>query len=115
MIALVGIIIVIAAVIGGYLLEHGNLLVLFQPAELVIIGGASLGTVFIANPMRTILALVKGIGGAFRGSRYTKDVYMKTLAMMYELFTTTKKKDSAFLNERLTTQKRLRFCPSIPF
>jgi chemotaxis protein MotA len=105
MIALLGIIIVIAAVVGGYLLEHGNLLVLFQPAELVIIGGASLGTVFIANPMRTILALVKGIGGVFRGSRYTKDVYMKTLAMMYELFTTTKKKDSAFLEREVDNPK----------
>ena len=48
---IIGILVVMGAVIGGYLMEHGNLEVLIQPAELVIIGGAALGTVLIANPL----------------------------------------------------------------
>ena len=56
MFAIIGIVIVIGAVIGGYLMEHGVLAVLVQPAELLIIGGAALGTLFIANPMPTIVS-----------------------------------------------------------
>jgi len=48
MFAIIGILVVVGAVMGGYLMEHGNIKVLIQPAELVIIGGASLGTVLIA-------------------------------------------------------------------
>ncbi|HEV3150924.1 MAG TPA: motility-associated protein, partial [Acidobacteriaceae bacterium] len=48
--AILGILVVFGAVLGGYLMEKGNLLVLVQPAELLIIGGAALGTLLIANP-----------------------------------------------------------------
>ena len=44
----IGLTIVLASVIGGYVLEHGNLHVLWQPVELLIIGGAGLGA-FIAS------------------------------------------------------------------
>ena len=105
MIALAGIILVILAVVGGYLMEHGHLLVLWQPAELVIIGGASIGAVLIANPTRTVVAIAKGMLGVFRSSRFTKAVYMQTLTMMYELFSTTKKKDMAFLEREIDNPK----------
>lgn len=67
-------------------MEHGNLKVLIQPAELVIIGGAAVGTVLIANPLYILKAIAGGIGGAFGGSKYGKDKYLETLKMMYELF-----------------------------
>jgi chemotaxis protein MotA len=50
MFAIVGILVVFGAVVGGYLMEKGNIMVLLQPAELLIIGGAALGTIFVANP-----------------------------------------------------------------
>lgn len=43
MFVIIGIVVVIGAVAGGYLMEHGNLRVLLQPAELLIIGGAAMG------------------------------------------------------------------------
>jgi chemotaxis protein MotA len=43
MFSIIGIVIVIAAIMGGYLMEHGNVKVLLQPAELLIIGGAAMG------------------------------------------------------------------------
>lgn len=55
MISIVGILAVIGAILGGYLLEHGNLRVLVQPAELIIIGGAGIGTLLIANPLSVII------------------------------------------------------------
>ena len=54
MFAVIGIVVVFGAVIAGYLMEHGNMKVLLQPAELVIIGGAAIGTVLIGNPLHMI-------------------------------------------------------------
>jgi chemotaxis protein MotA len=86
MFAVIGILVVFGAVVSGYLMEKGNLLVLLQPAELVIIGGAAIGTVLIANPPHILGKIVKGIGGAFGGSKYSKAWYLDSLKMMYELF-----------------------------
>ena len=58
--ALVGIAVVFAAVIGGFLLESGNLYVLLQPAELLIVGGAAAGIVMVANPPSVILGMCAG-------------------------------------------------------
>ena len=65
MIAIVGILIVFGAIAGGYLMEHGKILVLLQPAELVIIFGAAVGTIIIANPLPTLIRVGKGIAGVF--------------------------------------------------
>lgn len=97
MFAIVGILVVIGAVIGGYLLEHGHLAVLFQPAELVIIGGAALGTVLIANPLPTVIAIFKGIVSVFKGSRCNKAFYLETLKMLNDLFAYARKNSLAKL------------------
>ena len=62
MFAIIGIVIVFGCVVAGYLMEHGNLKVLIQPAELIIIGGAAVGTVLIANPLHIIKKIAGGIG-----------------------------------------------------
>jgi chemotaxis protein MotA len=97
MFAILGIVVVFGAVIGGYLLEHGNLHVLFQPAELVIIGGAALGTLFIANPLKTILALLKGLTGVLGGSKFNKAFYLETLKLLNDLFLSARKNGLAKL------------------
>ena len=66
-------------------MEHGNK-VLIQPAELVIIGGAALGTLLIANPLPVVIKIVNGLLGVLKGSRYTKAYYLETLKMLNELF-----------------------------
>jgi len=91
MFVIIGIMVVIGAVVGGYLMEHGNIRVLLQPAELLIIAGAATGTVLIANPLHILKAIAGGIGGVFGGSKYGKEKYLETLKMMYELFTRARK------------------------
>jgi len=86
MFAIIGIVVVFGAVIGGFLMEHGNLRVLLQPAELVTIGGAAIGTLLIANPLHILKKIAAGIGGVFGGSKFTKQRYLETLKMMYLLF-----------------------------
>lgn len=86
MFAIIGIVVVFASILAGYMMEHGILGVLIQPAELVIIGGAAAGTVLIANPLYILKAIAAGITGAFGSSKYNKQWYLDTLRMMYQLF-----------------------------
>jgi len=86
MFAIIGIVVVFGAVVGGYLMEHGKLLVLVQPAELLIIGMAATGTLLIANPLHILKRIGGGVGGAFKGSKFTKQWYLDSLKMLYELF-----------------------------
>ncbi len=86
MFAIIGIVVVFGAIVGGYLMEHGNLMVLVQPAELLIIGGAALGTILIANPLPTIIGISRGLIGVFMPSPFTKEFYLDHLKMLNELF-----------------------------
>ncbi|MBZ5642868.1 MAG: flagellar motor stator protein MotA [Acidobacteriia bacterium] len=91
MFSIIGIVVVFGAVIAGYLMEHGNIMVLMQPAELIIILGAAIGTVLVANPIHILKKIGKGLGGAFGGPAFTKQRYLESLKMMYELFTRARK------------------------
>jgi chemotaxis protein MotA len=88
---LVGILIVLGAVLGGYVLEHGQLAVLVQPAEFVIIGGAALGTVLIATPMSILTKLIKSILKVLTGGGVPKAAYVELLSLIYDLGQTIKK------------------------
>jgi len=99
MIAILGIVIVLGAIAGGYLMEHGKLLVLLQPAELIIIFGAAVGTVVIANPLPTLIRVVQGVAGVFTGGAFSKAVYVENLKMLYELFNYARKSGTAKLEE----------------
>jgi chemotaxis protein MotA len=85
MFAIIGIIVVFGAIIAGYKMEHGNLKVLLQPAELIIIGGAAVGTLLVANPLYILKKIAAGITGVFRPSKISRQYYVDSLKMMYEL------------------------------
>src|ERR1700761_5737433 len=85
MFIIIGILVVLGAVAGGYLMEHGNLKVLIQPAELLIIGGAGIGTVLIANPLQVLKKIASGLVGALKPSRFSKQFYIDSMKLCYEL------------------------------
>jgi chemotaxis protein MotA len=85
MFAIIGIVVVFGCVLGGFLMEHGNVRVLIQPAELLIIGGAASGTVLIANPLHILKQIAGGLSGVFTGSKFTKQRYLDSLKMVYDL------------------------------
>ncbi len=91
MISIVGIVIVFGAVIGGFLMEKGKLAVLIQPAELVTIGGAALGTLLVANPIYILKGVVANLMGVIGGSKFSKQRYLDTLKMMFALYTKARK------------------------
>lgn len=88
---IVGILIVIGCVLGGYVISKGNLLALWHPPELMIIGGAAFGAFVISNPGTVIKAVFSSIGKIFKGASGTKQTYMELLALMYDLFTKARK------------------------
>ena len=86
MFTIIGSVIVVACVIGGFLLEHGNLAVLFQPVELLIIGGAAVGGFIIASPLKVMKAVFAGLLKMLTGKGYTKADYLEALTMLGEVF-----------------------------
>src|SRR5664280_3099621 len=86
MYALIGTAAVFAAVLGGFLLESGNPYVLFQPAELLIVGGAAAGIVIVANPPAVMLKMWRGCRAAFRPPPRTPQAFLRNMRMLYEVF-----------------------------
>jgi chemotaxis protein MotA len=91
MFVIIGILVVFGSVIGGYLFEKGNLLILVQPAELIILLGAAMGTVLIANPMRVLKGLIGGVLGTLKGSSFNKKRYLDSLKCLYDLFNSARR------------------------
>ncbi len=88
---IIGILIVASSVVGGYLMAHGKLAILWQPAEYVVICGAAFGAFIIANPGGVIKRALMSFPVLIKGSKYDKAMYMELLALMYELFLKARK------------------------
>ncbi|MAL97530.1 flagellar motor stator protein MotA [Hydrocarboniclastica marina] len=86
-----GSLLVIASVVGGYVLSHGQMAALWQPYEVLIIGGAALGAFVIANPMHTLKHAFSGALQLLTGSPYNKAFYMDLLSLLYDLFDKSRK------------------------
>jgi chemotaxis protein MotA len=91
MFAIIGIVVVFGAVIGGFLMEKGHIAVLVQPAEMLILVGAAVGTLLVANPIHIIKGVMAGLMGVLKGSKFTKDRYLSTLKMMYQFLNKVRK------------------------
>jgi chemotaxis protein MotA len=91
MFSIVGILIVFGAVLAGFMMEKGPLLVLMQPSELVIIGGAAIGTMLAANPMHVLKKIFSGLTQIIAGSKFSTGRYLDTLKMMFVLFNKARK------------------------
>ena len=88
MLVIVGALIVLGSVMGGFLWAGGPPMVLVQPSEFLIIGGAALGALVIGTPLPVIRKLAGGIGGFFRAPR-SKEDYLELLGMLHQLFKVT--------------------------
>ena len=85
MFVIIGYVVVCASVFGGFAMAGGHLAALFQPIELLMIGGAAGGAFFVGNTMSAVKATFKAIPVCFKGSKYNKDTYMELMALLYEL------------------------------
>lgn len=91
MFQIIGLVIVFGSVIVGYTSHHGQLAVLWQPSEFLIIGGAGLGSYIIANPPSVLKGTVTSLLGLLKPNPFTKTSYGELLQVLYEIFQTARK------------------------
>src|SRR5690242_11061711 len=85
MLVIVGYIVVLGSVFGGFAMAGGHLAALLQPLELLMIGGGALGAFLVGNDPKAVKATLKSIPSIFKGSKHSKARYMDLLAMLFEI------------------------------
>jgi chemotaxis protein MotA len=91
MLAIVGYVIVFGAVFGGFALAGGHLGAMFQPLEFMIIGGGAFGAFVVGNSGKSLKSTLGALPGCFKGSKYTKTLYMELMALLYEILNKVRK------------------------
>jgi chemotaxis protein MotA len=91
MFVVIGYAVVIFSVFGGYAMQGGHLGAMFQPLELLMIGGAALGAFIVGNNVKTVKATLKALPTCFKGSNHTKARYMSLMGLLYEILTKVRK------------------------
>jgi len=91
LLVIIGYVVVMASVFGGFALSGGHLAALFQPLELLMIGGAAVGAFFVGNSGKAIKATLAALPTLFKGSRYTKDLYMELMSLQFDVLSKVRK------------------------
>ncbi|MCX7185139.1 MAG: flagellar motor stator protein MotA [Nitrosospira sp.] len=91
MLVIIGYLIVLGAVFGGFALAGGHVAALFQPVELLMIGGSAIGAFLVGNSGKAIKATLKDLPNVFKGSKYNKALYMQLMALLYEILAKVRK------------------------
>ena len=85
MLVSVGYIIIIVSVFGGFALAGGHLASLWQPVELLMIGGGAVGAFVVGNSSKDLKATMKALPTVFKSSKFTKSLYMELMTLLYEI------------------------------
>jgi chemotaxis protein MotA len=93
MFVIIGYVVVLVCVFGVYALVGGNMAIIAKaaPIELAIIGGAAIGAFLVANPAKTLKAVIAALPTLFKGSKYTKARYMALMALLYDILSKVRK------------------------
>jgi chemotaxis protein MotA len=91
MFTIIGVVIVLGAVILGYIMHHGNMSVLIQINEMIILGGAGFGSLMAGHGMAGVKGVIQGTMGLLKPDPYTKGAFSDLLKMMYQLFNVARK------------------------
>jgi chemotaxis protein MotA len=88
---IIGYIVVVASVIGGFVLSGGHVAALLQPLEVLMIGGAAIGAFFVGNTPKAVKATIGALPGLFKGSKYTREMYMELMSLMFDVLSKVRK------------------------
>lgn len=86
MFVIIGIVVVTVSVVGGFMFAGGDVVLLIQPAEFVVIVGAAVGSLLISAPLGVIKKIVKTIPSVFKSHAYSKEDYLELLKAFNDLF-----------------------------
>ncbi len=101
MIAIIGLIVVLASVLGGFTIGGGPIPVLIVWSEYLVIGGTAIGTVLISTPGSVLSNAVRKVIAVFAGSPYNHALYLEALKMLYELFQLARKDGLAAIESHI--------------
>lgn len=101
MFTIIGFAIIFSAILGGFIMHGGNIAVLYQVSEFMILGGAAIGSIIAASNAASLKQLIQDIIKTLKGDPYTKEEYLNVLSMMFELFQTGKKDGLRALENQL--------------
>jgi chemotaxis protein MotA len=96
LLAIAGLLLVVASVLTGYLMHGGHLLLLMQPNEFIIIGGAAFGAMLVGTPLPVLRSVAGGLGRLLRSTPAKKE-YLELLVMLYELFSIARREGALAL------------------
>ena len=91
MFIIIGLVVVLGSILFGYSMHHGQIAVLMQWSEFVIIGGAGTGAFLMANPMSVVSGTVKSGLGLLKANPFTEKAYSELLQVLYEIFQKARK------------------------
>ncbi len=91
MFVIVGYVVVLGSIFGGYAMAGGHLAGLWQPLEVVMIAGGAIGAFIAANSMHGIKHTLSALAGCFKGSKFSKTYYMELLGLLFELLAKARK------------------------
>jgi chemotaxis protein MotA len=91
MIALIGFVVVVASVLGGFSMAGGKIPTLFHVSEFLVVGGTAIGTVIVSTPIPVLKSLGSSLAAMVRPSPFTRGLYLDALKMMFELFQTAQR------------------------
>jgi len=115
MLLIVGLIVVFGSIVVGYTMHGGRIAALVQISEFIIIGGAGLGSVLVANPPSVVAKTFREIFGLVRGNPYTKARYMELLQMLYDMFMMARREGVVALDQHVERPEESSFFRRYPF
>ena len=111
---ILGYVVVLGCVLGGYMMHGGFLSALWQPSEFVIIGGAAAGAFIVANPIHNMRAVGRSMPLILKGDRFNTDDYLELLGMLYMVFDKIRRSGCLPLRMTLKIQNKAAFFRCFP-
>src|SRR3990167_4842453 len=106
MFVIIGFVVVIASVLGGFVLEGGPIMVLMQWVEFLIIGGTAIGTLLIGNPPAIIKKIISNLTKTMSGIKINEKHYLELLKLFYEIATVYKKEGAIALEKHIENPEK---------
>ena len=91
MLVIIGYIVVLGSVFGGFALNGGHLASLWQPLELLMIGGAAVGAFLVGNTGKSIRATMNAMPSLFKGSKYNQELYLDLMSLLFDILSKVRK------------------------
>ncbi|WP_411705553.1 flagellar motor stator protein MotA [Edaphovirga cremea] len=114
MLVIIGYIVVLGAVLGGYMMVGGHLGALYQPAEFLIIAGAGIGAFIVGNNGKSIKATMRALPKMMRRSKYNKSLYMDLMALLFRLLAKSRQQGMLSLERDIDNPKESEIFSNYP-